>query len=183
MLITLKQLRTLINESLKDQRSKEKMYHSKSGIRLTRVGGLSPVKQVGNKRAPEKRGVWAFIWPYVEPYLLGSTNDNGIATEKDRATGNTRYHQMKREGLRHFVHRGVLYTQLPVPGSTIVNGWFKTTAGELNSYLSKYYSSSIKSMRQTYKKYGSKKLAPRNLSVFSKDDFEVFVPKPGEEKY
>lgn len=183
MLITIKQLRALIIESIENQRSREKMRNRKSGIRLTRVGGLSPIKQVGNNQAPEKRGVWAFIWPYVEPYLLGSTNDNGIATLKDRTGNNTRYHQMKREGLRHFIHRGTLYTKLPVPNSIIVNGWFKTTAGELNSYLSKHYSSSIKSMRQTYKKYGSKKLAPRNLSVFSKDDFEVFVPKPGEEKY
>jgi GNAT superfamily N-acetyltransferase len=49
-----------------------------SSITLARVGGLSPVKQ-RNDAAPERKGFWAFIWPNIEPFLLGSTTPEGLA--------------------------------------------------------------------------------------------------------
>lgn len=46
-------------------------------ILLARVGGLSPYKH-RNGRAPEKKGFYAYIWPQIELFLLGSTDAEGI---------------------------------------------------------------------------------------------------------
>lgn len=35
-----------------------------------RVGKLTPVVQTDNPRAPEKKGIWAFPWPYFEEDLV-----------------------------------------------------------------------------------------------------------------
>src|SRR3989344_4563754 len=50
-------------------------------IWLARLGGLSPVRQ-NNQKAPTKSGFWAFLWPYIEPFLVGSTDDRGPVHSK-----------------------------------------------------------------------------------------------------
>jgi hypothetical protein len=122
-----------------------------------RVGGLSPIKQKGNDSAPAKYGFYAFIWPYVEPFLLGATNDNGIATQKDHLIGNTRYHQMKREGLRKFAHNGRVWTRFSM-GRSSKNGWCLTDTEELSEFVSKF--------RGEFK-----------ANCYSKDCFEVFIER------
>lgn len=53
-------------------------------ITLARVGGLSPNKHK-NDRAPESRGIYAFIWPQIELFLLGSTDSEGVILPKNVA--------------------------------------------------------------------------------------------------
>jgi hypothetical protein len=58
-------------------------------IVFVRFGGLSPVLQDQYKTVdktfhnpPRKKGIYAFPWPYVEKFLLGSTNDPGHISNK-----------------------------------------------------------------------------------------------------
>lgn len=176
MQLTLGELKCLINESLN------------GGIHLVRVGGLSPIKQ-SKGSAPERYGVWAFIYPYVEPFLLGSTNAEGVHKSGDQERENTRYHQMKREGLKHFNHKGVLYTRIALPGVDEVNGWFKTDADTLSKYMGKHYSNSWADTRKSKswelpKEPNQKPSFPLGANpwtIYSKDEFEVFVPNPNEQ--
>lgn len=80
-------------------------------IRLIRVGGLSPVSQT-NKKAPERRGLWAFVYPYVEPFLLGSTDDRGVTRVEGEKERPSRYELMKRGVMRPrvFEYEGYLWT-------------------------------------------------------------------------
>lgn len=124
---------------------------------LCRVGGLSPVKQRGNSSAPARFGLYAFIWPFVEPFLLGSTNDNGIAIMRDHERKNTRYHQMKREGLRKFEHTGAIWCRLSIPGAE-KNGWILTDTETIHRMLPKLKAEQV-------------------IHRYSKDHFEVFVER------
>jgi len=167
MLITIGKLRSLLQE----------VDNGGPGVKLVRVGGLSPVKQARGT-APERWGVWAFIWPYVEPFLLGSTGPEGAHPGE----GKTRYQQMQREGFKRFVHRGRLYARLPVPGAPEVNGWYLTDGVALASYLSKHFAITTRDMRKDH--YHG--LSPQGMnpwSLYSKDEFEVFVPRPDEEGF
>lgn len=51
----------------------------KGNLTFLRYGGLSPVKQKGEKspketfhHPPANRGVYAFVWPWIEPFLIGT---------------------------------------------------------------------------------------------------------------
>ena len=211
MKITIGELRSVIVETL-EEASMGKIVGDipkTRGVKLVRVGGLSPVRQK-NEDAPESHGVWAFAWPYSEPFLLGSTTPRGVLKRKsdeeieamsdddreryyEKQANVTRLGQLKREGWRYFVHEGPLYTRLNVPGSTLVeNGWHLTDGIALNSYLNsrfpiEQYKETLSMMRQ----YTDAKLDPEVLmttrsrphGTYSKDHFEVFVPRPEEKSF
>lgn len=143
------------------------------GIKLIRVGGLSPVKQARGT-VPERYGIWAFIWPYAEPFLLGSTGPEGITHDDDKS----RWGQLQRDGWTKFVQSGPLYTRLDVPGSHEVKGWYYTDGPTLDTYMKKVFA-------QVHKHERQQGVSPQqNLSNphrgYSKDVFEVFVPEPDE---
>ena len=154
-----------------------------SGIVLQRAGGLSAVKQ-DNDRAPAKKGLWAFIWPFYELFLLGSTGPEGKTYGKD-----SRYHQLQREGWRKWEYEGKIWTRYEVPGCPIIrNGWYLTTGRDLQKDLGKYISECKAAVRREQKEnYESftgeelpaHKLSPEGGNPFSGayccDSFEVFV--------
>lgn len=168
MLIKVSDLRIVIDEAV----------NSPSGIKLIRVGGLSPVKQKPGT-APENRGVWAFIWPYAEPFLLGSTGPEGRAKP-----GKSRWDQLQREGWTRFVHSGRIYTHLPVTGAPLVKDWYMTDGETLASYMTKNFAATVRAVRQDYRKNGwnipAKPILANPFRGYSKDEFEVFVPRPDE---
>ena len=139
------------------------------GILLERVGGLSPVRQT-NEAAPEKRGVWAFIWPFAELFLLGSTSPEGI-TDGDKS----RLVQLQREGFRKFVHRGKVWTRFHIPGAVTRNGWTLTDADTLAEVTRQHVHRAQDDIRA-----GGWPLGTGYSRVYSKDTFEVFVPRPSE---
>lgn len=59
-------------------------------ISFVRFGGLSPVAQdqytAGKNKTfhnpPRRKGLYAFPWPYIERFLLGSTSDPGHVSNK-----------------------------------------------------------------------------------------------------
>ena len=60
-------------------------------IKFSRVGGLSPVKQKGydpsmpgKHSPPTKKGIYAFLYPYYEPFLLGGVEYSGIKTKHSK---------------------------------------------------------------------------------------------------
>lgn len=62
-------------------------------LKFIRYGGLSPVKQRGYKTTdqsfhspPSRRGFYAFVWPYIEPFLLsgGTSSIGGIDGKNNR---------------------------------------------------------------------------------------------------
>lgn len=166
--------------------SVEKMSRQK-GVKLMRVGGLSPVKQT-NTSAPEKYGVWAFVWPYFDLFFLSSTNHRGITTQPKNSDKEpvTRITQFKKEGFRTFFHTGVLYTRFDVPGGIDYDkDWCKTTGTDLADYLSKYHSQLMKDYRSSLNRvdpngysYRVERSTPEKF--FSRDMWEVFVPNPGK---
>jgi hypothetical protein len=132
------------------------------GVKLVRVGGMTPVKQSKTSvRAPAKKGVWAFIWPYTEMFLLSATSPEGMNRNpkeqeddfwekmtdaeadayREKKQSKTRYGQLKREGWRYFVHEGPLYTRINVPGSVATEDgeWYLTDGVALNKYVNSKY--------------------------------------------
>lgn len=60
-------------------------------IKFARFGGLSSVKQKGYSKGMEtfhtppcKRGFYAFLHPYYEPFLLGGTEYSGLGTKHSK---------------------------------------------------------------------------------------------------
>ena len=146
------------------------------GIALQRVGGLSPVKQVGNDSAPEKYGVYAFIYPYGDLFFLGSTNPEGIVP-----SDKSRLQQFQREGYKRFIHHGRIWTRIgSVVHSVEKNGWYLTDADTLADYIPKIIAKENKFLR---KLWGPKNQPVGSIVGLSKDMFEVFVPQPTEEKF
>lgn len=151
------------------------------GVTLARVGGLSPVRQT-NDAAPVKHGVWAFIWPYIDPFLLTSTGPEGL--RRSDAKRSIRSTQLKREGLRKFEHRGELWTLLPIPTSVIRGRWRRTTGTQLADYLRKYHAIMTGLALEEVHTEGSPISRDRfhpganPRHVFGHSAFEVFVPNP-----
>jgi len=159
-------------------------YTNGPGIILSRLGGFSAVKQT-NDSAPERFGVWAFIAPYFEPFLVASTNDQGVVSQDIDATP-SRYRAMKMAKgkepslkLRKSRYTGLLYTRIgDVPGAVEVdrgNGWYLVDADSLRKYV-------FGRLRPTDFDWQSKNLGfritrPEAMIPMSKDRYEVFVPR------
>ena len=62
MLITIGEIKQILREEFEE-------LPTGPGVTLIRAGGLSPVKQAKGA-TPERHGVWAFIWPYYDLWML-----------------------------------------------------------------------------------------------------------------
>lgn len=153
----------------------EPEYYSTKGIALLRVGGLSPVWQ-NNSKAPENRGLWAFIFPHFDWWFMsGKMSADKFPKKK------VEKHLYPKP--RKFFAEGILYTRIMVPGSEEVNGWNKTTAKELYQYLPKVFARDIKLLhsserdfaREHYKFYMIRHPYAGN-GFMGSDHMEVFVP-------
>lgn len=157
------------------------------GILLQRVGGLSPVRQ-DNAHAPVSHGVWAFIWPFADLFFLSSTGPEGRTKPGQKAE---RLKQVDREGFRRFVHTGPLYTRYHVPHSRDAgNGWYLTDGETLAAFVRKHVHEAAQDLREALRgdsmgweyPLGQKPFA--NISGrYSRDNFEVFVPRPSEKAF
>ena len=83
------------------------------GVWLSRVGGLTPTRQSGGA-APEKKGFWAFVWPFLDLFLIGSTNEYGVVNFRKPLEGANKprlQRVMERiEKIRKFKYEGLLWT-------------------------------------------------------------------------
>lgn len=76
-------------------------------IELARIGGLSSVMQKGNKTAPEKKGIYAFLWPNITLYLASNFTGSGARAE-DTPSRMEQYQQGIKK-LRRFKYDGDLW--------------------------------------------------------------------------
>ncbi len=159
------------DEDYADETPRETRRKNPGGIVLHRVGGLSAVRQ-RNDRAPARRGVWAFIWPYFDRSYL-------------YIAGRSRVPEMKRDGKRVFLHRGPLWTHLEVPGWTrrvqADDGslWYLVDADRLAAHLPRARAQDAEFRRKAggprVSRLGPRADAPTSPWV---DHYEVFVPRP-----
>lgn len=139
------------------------------GLKPARFGGLSGLPQ-HHSGAPCSNGIHAFVWPFIELFLLG-----GEVNQKSRR-GNRfddRY--------RTFLYKGSLYTPFEIPNRQVRDTkWHLTDHEELYRVIGKEI---VKAQRQLRAQNWGK---PVNLNCnpygaagmcFSKDLFEVFVPR------
>jgi hypothetical protein len=193
MKISESSLREIIREEIINEISTKGPHTKGPGIILSRVGGLSSVPQ---DDAPTRAGIWGFIWPYFEPFLLGSTDHAGIV-DGDRPS---RYELMKKNkrkdpslSLRKGRYVGKLYTRIPgVPGAEVDegHGWALVDADELRKYVfgrmkpNDYTSMARKDA--VNRKLGKTVMFDENpskedylslASRMSKDHYEVFIPR------
>lgn len=152
-------------------------------VALVRYGGLSMVKQKGNygnetyHSAPERFGFYAFIFPYIELFLIGST-------KKDEFKAGVRkeFHAVDGEIWTHFK---------PKNAKDIIavhNSWYKIRVSVLNKTIRKVYAEDCAYMQSHYHFIDHEKRIPFNpnqpppkierinpYSHCSTDHMEVFV--------
>jgi hypothetical protein len=153
-------------------------YVNGPGIVVVRWGGWSPRPTGGG---PEKRGLWAFIYPYIETFLAGATDSEGIVSESDDHDDDdydddddaeigepSRPRPSRLElgmsnkrpsgqrdpslGLRYTRYVGPIYTRFNM-GQKNNEEWTKTTADELRKYIfGKSYTEEFTSRAKSEKK-------------------------------
>jgi len=193
MKITESHLRSLIRAQIISEIASTENYRKGPGIVVTRLGGWSSVPQ--EKGTAPGPGVWAFIFPHFEPFLVGSTDSSGIVS----GTRRSRYELMKANkradpslSLKRARYVGSLYTRIPnVPGAEIdptAPGWARVDADNLRKYVhgryenDRFASAAAPDKRKMF--WGDKETPSYKdiKSKFSKDEYEVFIPK-GEGRF
>lgn len=154
-------------------------------VTLARYGGLNLVNQKNNygndtfHSAPERVGMYAFVFPYIELFLIGSTREKEF-----------------KDGTYKKIHAtdGFIWTHLiPTKQSMIVdvhNSWYKVRVSDLATLLKKAFSNEVghQYANQIYgwgHQYSDKEKvridnSPKTKSPYaylSKDHLEVFVTR------
>jgi hypothetical protein len=169
-------------EKIKRQLNKPLVSH---GVSLVRYGGLNIVKQKGNygnqtyHSAPERHGYYAFLFPFIELFLIGSTKQDEF-----------------KAGVRKKFHAidGYIWTHFkPRQRKDIVaesNGWYKVHVSVLNKIIQQRFAldSTCIQTNYTYERYltdNQPEKGKRNDAVkvkrinpyvyYSTDHMEVFV--------
>lgn len=148
-------------------------------LSLCRYGGLNLVNQKGNygndtfHSAPERVGTYAFIFPYIELFLIGSTRINefkdGTYKKFNAVSGTVWTHLEPKE--RRFVL------------DTHNDCWFKVDVVNMNNIIRQNYAQETKHMARSWQpEHGKRIHIKENLrrnphSWFSKDHMEVFITR------
>lgn len=149
----------------------------KGAIWLCRLGGLSPIWQT-NDAAPVSKGFWAFLWPQIEPFLVGATDDRGNVRLREeeilekRRPSRYELNKQKKLKLRKFKYTGWLWTRLNDARRYAVeekNDWFLVDSAN----LAKIAHHILHELQAGAQKDGY--LVGGRLP-YPKDMFEVFVP-------
>ena len=131
-----------------------------------RVGGLSAKDHRKNFRkstfhsAPANYGVYAFIYPYYEPFLA-------MWNEKNRK-------EIEINGIRNFEYDGYVWCHFTdhTKSALRVKELVNVHTSELESIIKKYHSTRLKEHRWDY--YNKMQ---NSVCNFSCDEFEVFIEK------
>lgn len=169
-------------------------HHSQGKVTLARYGGIGKcIKQKGNfgrykkdsdgemtyHEAPEKYGYYAFIFPYIELFLLGSPV-NKVGKGKDNGMSNGfagRFTEKKSHTYKKFIASGgTLWTHLkPRKRSMILEekgSWYKVNVADfykiINQTMAKQHGESVG--------FGYP-VGINAARAFSNDHFEVFITR------
>lgn len=159
---------------------------------LARVGGLSPVRQHRDSGAPARRGVWCWIWPKIDPFLLSGMSARGGLSEVCSGSGKilTRLDQLHHEGMRVFAQKGPVWTRLPIPDPVRERGsWRLVEAHTLAAFVLRYGHGTARWSRDVpglwsmdHPRRGGSALGPVHTGTCRCESyselFEVFVERP-----
>jgi len=164
-------------------------------IELARYGGLSPVKQkhyttnydeMTFHGAPEKYGMYAFLWPYIDWFLL--TGNTGKMKDDSKEYKN------KRESLncsyKRFSVDGEIWIHLDVPAKyqyMILDergSWIKIHSDNFVLLFKKVYAITTgEAIELERNGFGSSEINDLDKTIksafkfFTTDHLEIFVPK------
>ena len=170
-------------------------------IRFARWGGLSSVKQNGYDPVmptfhspPRRRGIYAFIWPYIETFLLGGYTENqhkwnkGLTVRIDEETSEViqePYGSLKPP--RIFDYEGDIWhhfgnhlhpTKIIEKKGSWYNSTFENFVEALRKELHSMKSQSFNSEKSSESKRGWFPFSTNNPAHgWSKDNLEVFIEK------
>jgi len=151
-----------------------------------------PAGQIGFHTPPENKGIYAFIWPYVEPFLAAWQKDRMIKTGRKDEYGDE---VIRFPPIKKFTHDGFIWTHLTEPAKTLRVGleykgsWVKVHTKDLPMLLRKSFAKDIKQLKkdpwQANVKHDIKDPYKRGRSggmTMTRDHLEVFIPKVKESK-
>lgn len=175
-------------------KSREKKTEPK--ILFARWGHMNPKRDKNKEKyfgkggfhtPPEKKGIYAYIWPYVEPLLAAWNKDMMVKSGKDEH-GNTKY---RFPPIKKFQHHGDVWVHLVDEakklglGKEFKGSWVKVDTRDLPKLLGKIVAGDIKSLKEptSWDKFAYKKKIrdpyKRGSSesiTMVRDKLEVFIP-------
>ncbi len=176
-----------------------KNYHSPAKISLCRYGGLGKhIKQKGNysskdaiedemsfHQAPERRGYYAFIFPYVELFLLGSPVNPSSKNGEYLGNNRGRFLEKEKGQYKKFeATGGTIWIHLKPKNESMIlekkGSWYKINVSDFSSILKKHIALLKKQNSQWLLKEDASRESTIGLNPFywiSKDEMEVFITK------
>lgn len=166
-----------------------KKYHTPKKITLCRYGGIGKlIKQKGNfnknvddnemtfHQAPERHGYYAFLYPYIELFLLGSPT-NKAGKNNDNIKYNGRFTEFKNGTYKIFQAKdGTLWTHIKPKKNYLIldrkGSWFKVNVCDFHIIIKQEMA------RMHGECIGHGYPSGTNPTyLFSKDHLEVFITK------
>ncbi len=159
---------------------------SREVIRLSRIGGLSPLKQKKGSSAPERKGLWAFVYPHFDLFYCSSTDSFGQTTDTKRKSRAQQFSEGI-ETIRQFDYTGLIWTRIKPEDSQIkdaTEGFWLVTTEDLNLIVEKY----IHDLRIEWQRAGGPLMPHKEMKKNTKyicgatpmfwapDQMEVFIP-------
>ena len=152
---------------------------------LARYGGLSPVKQThyqSNENdmlfhtAPERKGIYAFLWPYIDWFLLGGK------TGKLKEGEYKNKHESLVFKMKKIRVDGYIWAHVDIPKKYQYmikeekGSWYKIHSKDFEYILPKIFAYRVKEGCQLWSKKHSNEYK-FFFKWFSYDDLEIFIPK------
>jgi len=139
-------------------------------------------------KPPEHKGIYAFIWPYVEPFLAGWNKDYRRKTGKKDEYGDDVERMIP---IKKFQHHGDIWTHFVEEakktkvGKEYKGSWVKVDTKDLPMLLGKIMATDAKTLKKPggFEPEGIKhtisdpyKRGKANAITMSRDHLEVFIP-------
>jgi hypothetical protein len=174
-------------------------------IMFARWGGMNPKRDKNKEKhfrsdrpkgyesfhkPPENTGIYAFIWPYITPFLAAWNKDLKRKTGTKDEYGNDREKMIP---IKKFTHHGEIWTHMVDAAEKlglakeIKGSWVKVDSKDLPEILAKTMAQDIKSLKKdtfmgTFSKETISNPYKRGKGGFmSKDHLEVFIPNKVKE--
>lgn len=164
-----------------------------SKLQFIRVGGLSPVKYKskidnnGHKMSsfhyppPTRYGIYAFIWPYIEPFLFMWKLDS---VRSDKHPSNKEYDKnecIHKLGYRMFTYEGFLWCHIKTKYAIDnVRSFYKIHTDNFDKVFQSCMIDDIKSIKHDHICINKSVIIkdpykPNGVISYAKDHLEVFI--------
>ncbi len=149
-------------------------------MEFVRFGDLTPVdyKKLDPDKfgpfhsPPARKGIFAFIYPYIDQYLYAWKYDHD------------KFKELSRKDRKKFTHNGMIWCHFVdfAMHGRVVGPWVEVHTDDLGELLKKQAHSDAKSLMKMHKSWGDNRVVinpyKRGLNGFmSRDHLEVFIEK------